>query len=119
MDSKTRVHCSPPVVAVGQTVRCALTAEDRFGNAIRGAALAALGELHRMGEAGPLTRATGGGRPGDNFDNASAQHVVEFVAGPAVGHAGVVFMLANTTMAHEIVQVRVVPARDHGANATV
>ena len=91
------VSCTPEVVKVGGTVRCVLRASDSYGNSLSMNALSALGELHRMGEAGPLTRLQ---------QKSSSGLAVEFVA-RAVGKAGVVLMLVNATE-QRIAMVRVI-----------
>ena len=91
------VSCTPEVVKVGGTVRCVLRASDSYGNSLSMNALSALGELHRMGEAGPLTRLQ---------QKSSSGLAVEFVA-RAVGTAGVVLMLVNATE-QRIAMVRVI-----------
>ena len=90
------VSCTPEVVKVGGTVRCVLRASDSYGNSLSMNALSALGELHRMGEAGPLSKPLRGG----------GGLAVEFVA-RGVGKAGVVLMLVNATE-QRIAMVRVI-----------
>jgi hypothetical protein len=97
----TSVLCEPPQVLVGQEVRCTIRAHDPFGNPLRGASLAAVGELHRMGEAGPLLDHDPS--PG----NSSAVERVVIFSALGAGRAGVVLYLANATKPHDVVTVRV------------
>ena len=86
------------MVAVGENVRCVLTAADAYGNPLRGPALAALGELHRMGglsRVPPYTHA---------LDASASEAAVEFVA-TGTGSAGVVLVMPNASQAGDIVPV--------------
>lgn len=84
---RAKLTCAPASVYVGDTVRCILYLEDSFGNRVvgGGGVLSSFGELHRMGEAGPLVLVK-------HLSNTSPS--VEFVT-TGVGAAGIVLLLRD------------------------